>query len=302
MVDIRHILCPIDLSLTSRRALDHAVMLAGWYGARLTALHVCNPLYLPEPPILFAEAPHPNRAAEPSARDGLEAQLHEWLARARAAGIDTKVEIDQSHNPAARILQCAGALPADLIVLGTHGRSGFERFMLGSITERVLRKAACPVLTVPPPAIRTTKLPFKRLLCPVDFSETSISALQFAFSIAKESDAHLTILYVIEWPRNDEMVVDSALDIPEYRERLEQDLTLRLQALISEDERTWCEPTTRVMYGKPYQRIVEVAENDEEDLIVMGVHGRNAVDVMLFGSTTNQTVRRAPCPVLTLRR
>jgi nucleotide-binding universal stress UspA family protein len=75
----------------------------------------------------------------------------------------------------------------------------------------------------------------------------------------------------------------------------------RLSGLIPEGVRTWCEPETKLSYGKPYRRIVELAERDRADLIVIGVHGRNALDLMLFGSTTNQVVRHAPCPVLTLR-
>jgi nucleotide-binding universal stress UspA family protein len=85
-----------------------------------------------------------------------------------------------------------------LIVMGTHGTSGFQHLVLGSVTERVLRKAACPVLTVPPRAHATSRIPFSRLLCAIDFSESSLVALQFALSLAEESDARLTMLHVLE--------------------------------------------------------------------------------------------------------
>jgi nucleotide-binding universal stress UspA family protein len=87
----------------------------------------------------------------------------------------------------------------------------------------------------------------------------------------------------------------------EYRLELEADLTTKLHALVPDDVRTWCRPVTRIAHGKAYREILGIATEDASDLIVMGVHGRNALDLMLFGSTTNQVVRRATCPVLTLR-
>jgi nucleotide-binding universal stress UspA family protein len=297
MVDLQRIPCPIDFSLASKRALDHAVVLAGWYGSRITVLHVNSPSFLPQPPILFAEAPHPSVG---EAERSVETQVFEWVAPIRSAGIPVDVAFEPSHSPAAGILRCAQELPADLIVLGTHGRGGFERFMLGSVAEKVLRRARWPVLTVPPPATHVTKLPFKQILCPVDFFEPSLLALRYAFSIAQESNAALTLLHAIEWPVEDEMVVDRALDFPEYRVRMEAEAARRLNASVPGDARLWCEPVIEVVWGKAYRAILNAAERRGADLIVMGVRGRHPLDLLLFGSTTNQTVRQAPCPVLTM--
>jgi nucleotide-binding universal stress UspA family protein len=90
--------------------------------------------------------------------------------------------------------------------------------------------------------------------------------------------------------------------VPEYRLELEQELTEKLSALVPDSVRNWCVPSTRIAHGKAYREILGIATEDRADLIVMGVHGRNALDLMLFGSTTNQIVRRATCPVLTVRR
>jgi len=201
--------------------------------------------------------------------------------------------------PHRRILKLAGALPADLIVLGTHGRSGVEHLLMGSVAEKVLRKAACPVLTVPPKA-HTTRLPYKRLLCPIDFSPSSLTALRFATSMALESDANLVLLYVFEWPPDEEWLVEQ-VDTPDIRNRMEKATRLKIDQLVSEQVRTWCEPETKLAYGKPYREILELAARDETDLIVMGVRGRSPLDMMLFGSTTNHVVRNASCPVLTIR-
>ena len=201
--------------------------------------------------------------------------------------------------PARCILERAESSSADLIVLGTHGRSGFEHLVLGSVAEKVLRRARCPVLTVPP-KVGTASVPYKRLLCPVDFSESSLRALRFALSIAQESGAHLTVLHAFEWA-SDGAFLTEQFDTPDFRCRLEEQVRDRVSQQLTDEARTWCEIETRLAYGKPYREILDIAERDGADLIVIGVHGRNALDLMLFGSTTNQVVRRASCPVLTLK-
>jgi nucleotide-binding universal stress UspA family protein len=295
MIQIQRILCPIDFSATSRRALEHAVAVAKWYESHITALHVIHHPFLPQPPILFAEFP---KNEPPPERQSLEAELRTWLEVARRAGVRADLLIDEG-DPASHILEHAKSLQTDLVVMGTHGLGGVERLMLGSVAEKVLRKARCPVMTVPPPAAAAAKIPYTRLLCPVDFSESSLSALEFAFSIAKESDARLTILHVFDWPQDDELLVQR-FDGAEFRRAVEDQVRSRLEALVSNDVRVWCKPETKIAYGKAYRQILEVAEREGSDLIVIGVRGRNPLDLTLFGSTTNHVVRRASCPVLTL--
>jgi nucleotide-binding universal stress UspA family protein len=297
ILEIRRILCAVDFSDISRHALEHAFAFAKWYESRVTALHVMTPVFAIEPPWLFAElAIRPRTQAE---RDAIRARVSDWLQTATTAGVQADALLEEG-NPAQQILASAELLPADLIVIGTHGRGGYERFMLGSVAETVLRKAPCPVLTVPPRAESPAKLPYKRLLCPVDFSKPSLAALKFSFSIAKEADARLTILHVFEWSP-DEDVPSSRFDAPEFRRAFETDARGRLESLVTDDVRVWCKPGIKIGYGKPYRQILEVAENEKTDLIVIGVRGRNAFDLTLLGSTTNQVVRRASCPVLTLR-
>jgi nucleotide-binding universal stress UspA family protein len=293
MRDIRRILCPLDLSEISQHTVDHAVLLARWYNARITAVHVANPIVIPSTDFTIVGAA-PIIVLSPEEIADVSAQVQSLFPAGTA--VDVVVESGHAAN---RILEHAGTLPADLIVIGTHGLGGFEHLVLGSVTEKVLRKAKCPVLTVAPHARTTSKLPFKRLLCPIDFSASSLAALAFAFSLAKEGDAELTLLHVFEWP--DEPLTDRPINVPEYRAQLEQAVAAKLRALVPDAARDWCRPATRIGHGKAYREILGTATEDQTDLIVMGVHGRNALDVMLFGSTTNQVVRRATCPVLTLR-
>ena len=296
MVVLDRILCPIDFSDTSRHALQHAAAVARWYDAQLTVLHVFTPPYIP--PVV--SSPEVLRAAVPT---DVGMQLRDragaWLA---AVGEGLKAEVAVVMGPAmSSILDRAKSMSADLIVIGTHGHSGLDRLLLGSVAERVLRKATCPVMTVPPPAGPPHALPYTRLLCAVDFSPASLSAARYALAIAREADARLTLLHVVEWPEQDEIVeIDAELD--EYRRFREERAQRELSALVPKGEPAWCETATLLEHGRVWPTILRVAETEHADLLVMGVHGRNVVDLTLFGSTTNQVIRHAPCAVLTLRQ
>ena len=246
------------------------------------------------PPILFAEPEVSRRGVTEAELEDIEARARLWLAPAIGPGLAADVVVLEGSQPAAEIVTRAASLPAGLIVLGTHGRSGFDHLLLGSVTEKVLRKAPCPVMTVPPRVASASRLPYTRLLCPVDFSNSSLTALRFALSIAKESDAALTIVFVLEW---------RAEGVPsvEFRREAKEDAQRQLDALLSDEDRMWCRPTTQILHGRAYEEILTLARDDGTDLIVIGVHGRKVIDRMLFGSTTNHVVRQATCPVLTIR-
>lgn len=298
MREINHILCPVDLSDISQHVNQHAVVLARWYKAKITALHVCNPIVIPSTGFSLVDTEIMPVLTEDETKE-IRAQVLTSFGSVAANDVDVLVE---TGHPANQILKLAKSLPADLVVIGTHGVGGFEHLILGSVTEKVMRKVTCPVLTVPPRTASMSRLPFKRLLCPVDFSEPSLAALNFAFSLAQQNEAELTILHVFDWLTEDEPLTNRPISVPEYRGELEQDLTRQLQLLVPNSVWDWCRPSTQTAHGKAYREILRVAAEHDADLIVMGVHGRNALDLMMFGSTTNQVVRRATCPVLTLRR
>ena len=127
--------------------------------------------------------------------------------RRMAAGVPPEVRVDfriqEAGDVHEEILAQLGAAHADLLVLGTHGRSGFQRLFLGSVTEKVIRHTTCPTLVVPPRAPdvpATTPVQFRRILCPVDFSESSLDALAYAINMAEEADGRLTLLHVVDIP------------------------------------------------------------------------------------------------------
>jgi nucleotide-binding universal stress UspA family protein len=297
MIAIHRVVCPVDFSDASRGALDHAAALARWYEARLVALHVVPlvPSTLTFPPAISAAT------LEPIPHELFHDELRRFVAP--VAELVPAETVVVSGDPARTILEQAQGTEADLLVLGTHGRSGFERLVLGSVAEKVLRSAACPVLTVPPAAAQAapaSRPPYRRILCPVDFSTTAERALRYAMSLAEEAKARITVLHVLEWFPEQEIREHRHFDVPEYRRFLEEDARRRLAEAVPEEARTWCEPVERVGTGKAYREILRVAVEEGSDAIVMGVHGRGAAH-LFFGSTANHVVRQATCPVLTVR-
>ena len=300
MVSINRVLCPIDFSESSTHALEQAAAIASWYKARLIALHVYGPL-VPVPGLPVDRAPDSELQ-----RSCNETSL--FVESVLGSGTAVDVVVDVGHSVRA-ILERADRLPADLIVMGTHGASGFERLLLGSVTEKILRKATCPVLTVPPRAHITSRLPFARVLCAVDFSEWSVAAVELASSVAQQSGATLELLHVVEWPWEEppaplfaDLPREQAAALLEFRRYVTATATRRLESLVPAETRDRCAMTTKICHGKPYVEILRVAAETATDLIVLGVHGRKLIDVAMFGSTTNHVVRRATCPVVTLRR
>ena len=298
MPEFKRLLCPIDFSVASEHAAAHAVAIARWFGGSVTALHVDNPIFVPLPGLTLAGYRGEPRVDDEAVRELARRVGETFPVLTPGVPIDVRVE---TGPPQTRIVDAAVAVPADLIVMGTHGASGLEYLVLGSVTEHVLRAAPCPVLTVPPRARATSVLPFRRLVVPVDFSDWSIRALELAWPLAQEADAAVTLLHAAEWTIEDELRVLGRAASAADRDLAAKDIRARLCALVPEGVREWCSPDVRVVRGQPYRAILQVAEEVAADLIVMGVHGRSPVNLAMFGSTTNQVVRRATCPVLTVR-
>ncbi|HUL71633.1 MAG TPA: universal stress protein [Vicinamibacterales bacterium] len=297
MIELTNILCPVDLSDPSRHALAYSLMLARWYGSSVTVLEV---IQSPVPPTPFGSTPAAILTA--ADREELTRELCRFVGAAETTGISVATTVGEGQV-VQEILQQARALPADLVVMGTHGRSGFERLLLGSVTERVLRKASCPVLTVPPrsPAAPEHPAPFRHILCPVDFSPASLNGLRYAISLAEESGGQLVLLHVLDWPVDRPDPAGAGVELHAHRRRLQDEALHELHVAVPEEARDWCTPTEVVGVGKPYDVILATARERRADLIVMGVHGRHAMELHVFGSTTDHVVREATCPVMTIR-
>lgn len=299
MITIRRILCPVDLSDTSLRALQHAAALAGWYDALLTALYVDTALPIEHADFAFA----PAQVLETNGSSGALEQVRMFAGRA-APVTNVGVAVEASTHVEGAILEAARALPADLIVMGSHGRSGVPRLFLGSVAERVLRAAPCPVMVVPPhDAVEPSTVSFKHIVCPVDFSESSLAALTWALSLAGESDAQLSLLHVIEVPPELRVsAVVSEPDVDQLHAAVEADTLTRLRSLIPVHASEYCSVETATAAGAAGHAILEFAARRRADLIVMGAQGQGAVERWIFGSKTRDVVCGATCPVLTVRQ
>jgi nucleotide-binding universal stress UspA family protein len=296
MVTFTHVLCPTDLSEASRPPLAYAAAMARRYGARLTVLHAVPPF----PPFVVrsAEGGSPLPMVFPP--------LDDVTAAARAfapdalAGLEADVVVE-TGDPSRVIVEQAVAKAADVIVMGTHGRSGFDRLLSGSVTEKVLRRAPCPVLTIPPHAagVAADGQLFTHILCAVDFSHASEQALGFAVELG----GAVTVATVVEWLADEAPVAHPEFDVTRYRAHLAEDAGSRLRALVQSAALPAAHRIEQVVVvGRAHREVLRLAAEKGSDLIVIGAQGRGGVGLALFGSTTQQVVRGATCPVLVVHR
>jgi nucleotide-binding universal stress UspA family protein len=289
---IKLILCPIDFSEFSLSAYRHSLSLAEHYQAKLVAQHIVE--LWRHPAGDFAASGGVYEEYSQALRESGKKQLQEFVENHTPDEIQPE-RVVQIGIAADSILSFAQLQKADVIVMGTHGRRGFDRLMLGSVTDRVMRRAPCPVLAVSKPAHdfvaagkeRGHVHHLSRILFCADFSENSERALKYAISAAAEYDAELTLLHVLE-----------GVPGPAQTEEAMAAVADRLDKLIPAEGPKTLKIKTAVRRGKPYAQIIQLAQETQIDLVTMGVRGRGALDVAVFGSTTYRVLQLGSCPVL----
>ena len=298
MITFRHVLCPFDFSESSLRALDYAVIVARRFKAQLTVLHAAptfDPLTTRTGPL----ADDLRIVAIPTRED----VVTELAGIAHDAGADAErlTAVAEAGQTVATIVDHALSGKADLLVVGTHGRSGFERLLLGSVTEKLLRKTPCPVLTVPPHLERASlpRAGFARVLCPIDFSPAALQALGFALELARDPGGAVTVLHVIEFLAEHEPRATAHFNVEEFRRALVEDAHERLRKVVAEASAGGRTVRDVAVIGRAYTEVLRLGR--DHDLIVMGAQGHGGLALSLFGSTTQHVVRGAACPVLTVR-
>jgi nucleotide-binding universal stress UspA family protein len=285
---LTRILFATDFSDCAKLAEGYAALLAQASGARLDVLHVLDlqPGMDPEQPV--------TRQYLDQLRKEANGQLAEVLARI-ASRTGTPAAYYRPGLPAQRIVQSAKECEADLVVLGTHGRTGIGRVLLGSTAEEAVKTAPCPVLTVrsapETPAIR-------RILVPVDFSDYSLEALEYAVQVATLFTAETTLLHVLEPASYGlDFTLSHASDEHKMRKRLETRLADLAGLLTKQGLRA----AHAFDAGVPGEAIAAWAKEKACDLIVMGTRGRRGLQNLLIGSVAQTVLRHAACPVLTMR-
>lgn len=292
MLEIELIVCPIDFSEFSIRAYQYALSLAEHYRAKLVAHHIVELWRYPYAEYVAAQGNYAEFCR--ALREGGREKLQEFVKNHTHDQIEPELAVHEGTAPDS-ILSFAQERKTDLIVMGTHGRRGYDRMVLGSVTNRVMRTAPCPVVAICKPPHESTAAGeerhrvhhLHRILFCTDFSENSERALNYAISATAEYNSELTLLHVLEGtPTSSKM------------EEAIATTTQQLDKLIPEEGRKTLKIKTAVRIGKPYQEIIQLALEAQIDLVVMGVHGRGALDLAVFGSTTNRVVQLGPCPVL----
>jgi nucleotide-binding universal stress UspA family protein len=283
VVQIEKILCPVDFFPGSEAALKYAIALAKNYEASLHIVHVVPPvtslLPLPKNRANLVKAEH----------DEAELRLARMAKAARTAKVPVTTEVrlgEVDHE----ILSAIGETGAALVVAGTHGRRGFQHWLIGSVCERLLRKVPVPIMTIGGARKAAAVPDIKRVLIAVDLSEGSADAVSFGFSIAQECQSAVTLLHVADFVMGD--ISD------QYKQSLLEGVRLELQKLIPPEAPNWCDIKTLVEFGVPYNVILNMAEKEKADIIVLGTHGHTMLDRTILGSNAERVIRGASAPVL----
>jgi len=287
MLKIKRILFPTDYSEGAAVAFPQAAFLADAHDAELTILSVAG---------RHLHSYHEMLERHPLSED----ELRDMVGESR---IDvTKLQIKQEQVEGAvvpeRIVEQATESDQDLIVMGTHGRSGVNRLLMGSVAEDVVRAAPCPVLTIRRESDRSLPATVRRILVPVDFSDGSRLGVAHALELALTYGAQIYLLHVVE-----EVVYPSTYGIEPVElptDEVVENVESGLARIAREDigvEHVVVEART----GYPPTVIESYAEEQDIDLIVLSTQGRTGLDRFLMGSVTEHVVRRAPQPVFIVR-
>lgn len=290
-IALSNILFATDFSPHSDLALPYAVAIAHQYGSKLYGAHVVrSDDYLFTVPDLWPAHLQPEKQLQQEVKARLDEQL-------RGVPHEALLGIGDVWNAISRLIS---EHAIDLLVVGTHGRTGTRKLLMGSIAEKIFRHAACPVLSVGPNVASKpdTEIKFRRILFATDFGEESLAALPYALSFAEEDQAELAFLHVVEQP---------AAGISDVEE-VKASVIDRLQQLVPPESESWCHLEYLVEFGhqfaRPAERIVDVARDRAADLIVLGVRpAHGALSPATHLATTAQlVVARATSPVLTVRK
>jgi nucleotide-binding universal stress UspA family protein len=297
MPTLQRVLVATDLSEASRTPLGYAAALSRRLSASLTALYV-SPRYAS-----YEQFPtFPSQAAlDPARRQGLEDQgLEDEVRRfvESAAGPQPVEVVVRDGDPADEILAAAAESTFDLVVLGTHGRRGFERWSLGSVTDRVARGLERSLLTVPPHARPPAANP--RMLCALDLSDASAEVLAYAAWFAELLEGRLLALYVAEGSHWYDPWPISGLDQDAIRRAVAESAERRLAELVARHVPRAVPMEVRVSFGRAHREIERIA-SDQIDVVVLGLPSTRGVDRLFFGSTVQHVLRAGACPVLLVR-
>jgi nucleotide-binding universal stress UspA family protein len=286
MQNFSKIICPVDFSRYSSLALRYAIALARENNAELLVCHTIPDL---SPASHYLEGDYLGTVNQMLVSNA-SSKLNDFV---QEVDPNFKVEMKvESGNTAQIVLDLSKTTRADLIVMGTHGHGGYDRLLVGSVTNKVLHKTTIPVLVVCRPTHHFIKddmqspVEIRRILCPVDFEPENEIVIRTALMIARRYHSELRLFHATE--------NNFLQDQPENDTR-------RLRNLLDPEKEPWVSVTHSVRVGMPAVQILREIEDDGIDLLVMGHHTRQPAEELLLGSVAKKVIASAQCPVLVVR-
>ncbi len=302
MFSSSHILFPTDFSHYAMNAMKYAVAIAKAFEGEVHVVHVLDPALFNVGGSHGAWLTRSDaESLEKTMRSKAETRLEHLVQRIAEEGVKAHSHI-AFDKPARGIIALSEELECDMVVIATHGRTGFDHLVFGSVAEQVVRRSQAPVLSVKH-AVHdfvsdgSLELNVSRILFPTDFSESADHALPYAASLCRELGASLILFHAAELP----------VVLPEFMPDSAATVGADMQALAHESlerqKEAWSgiPVETEVSPGVPYREICAAVERLNVDLIVLPTHGHSGLGHALFGSVAAKVVRRASCPVLTIR-
>ena len=294
MAVIKRILLATDFSSCARLAEDYAWWLAAKLGARIDVLHV----------IEFMPGLDPQYAVNQLYLADLRNDAQREFARMERSAAEVGLQITTRHTlgvPSQEVTAAAVEYGSDLIILGTHGRTGLEHILLGSTAERVVRTAPCPVWCIRGPrrggATSEPIREIRHILVPMDFSDCALAALDAAVELATSLNASVTLVHIVE-PVG--YGLDFTLSHASQGATLREPIERRLRELAATPSGGRAIDRL-IRSGLPADAILATARTVQADLIVMGTHGRRGISHLVSGSVAEAVLRKSECPVLTVK-
>jgi nucleotide-binding universal stress UspA family protein len=282
----------IDFSNFTDTIISYSVALCKKYDAKLFLVHVTNDLN--------TLLKHNETAldVEVLQKSNIRYAQELFADLAKDLAIENEIIISPG-TPADEISRLASEQKADMVITATHGKSGFKRFLLGSVTEKLMKTLHCPLLVLPTQEqefISPTgfEMKLKNILIGCDFSPDSKLAFDYGLSLAQEFQAELYLSHVIKPSR----YKDQREEISELRGRLEK----QLNDMVPETCREWCTINTALLDGEPCMELMNYAKTQGIDMIVLGIRGHTLWEKLLVGSTTDRLIRHSLFPVLAVRQ
>ena len=298
MISINKILFPTDFSECAESALNWAIMLAKNFEAELTMLHavvlhsddVGEEVYS-----RFPDLEQIIKTLENNADTRLETALPD------SGEVSVKQVVRRGYDATDVILEFAEAENVDLITIGTHGRGGLGKLVLGGIANRIIKLSPCPVLAVKcdqkGPAERVD---IKRIVLPTDFSNHSKLAARYAVALARAVGAQLDVVHVVDQAVHPSFYAIGKESLLELDPELEGRIRKATSDFINEVAPD-VQYNTVVREGRPAEEIAELAGTGPDTLVVIASHGAGGLERLMLGSTTDRVLRKTPCPVLIVK-